>query len=170
MTKYSFVLMIISAAAVFICGCQGEKRPRNFPPLVPCSITITQNNTPLADASVELYSKGESCPWPITGTTDAEGKAIMVTYGKYKGAPKGTFTVVVEKKQIENEEEYKKAYDENGRPTTNKKFNVISFVDPKFRTRESSSLEIKIEGKTEQTIDVGAPVKVVVDVLDPHGI
>ncbi len=162
-------LMLLTAAVLFV-GCKGEPRPDGMPNLVPCTVVITQNNAPLEGASIELYSKGESCPWPITGKTDAEGKANLVTYGKFQGAPKGTFTVVVEKTAIENEEEYKKAYDENGRPTTNKKFNVLSFVDKKYKTKESSSLEIKIEGKTEQTFDVGAPVKIVVDVLDPHGV
>ncbi|MDO5553211.1 MAG: hypothetical protein Q4G68_05580 [Planctomycetia bacterium] len=64
----------------FMTGCFQEPRPDGLPKLYPMSIKITQEGTPLTDASVGLISSDpELQRWPAGANTDANGIAKIFT-------------------------------------------------------------------------------------------
>lgn len=167
-------LVIFFAAAfltALVCGC-GPKMPDGMPPLQPTTITVTQGSAPLANAVLNIKSVDPSTTNNFTcgGTTDANGVAVVVTHGQYKGIPEGKYKVAVSctvgegtpppPSPIDEESARKwKEYQDSG--ATYEEFYV---VDPKFATIESTNLEIEVKkGKNEFTLDCGEPVHISVN-------
>ena len=156
--KRFYTILSVSVLLLF-GGCQPSKRPDGLPPLYPCTVTITQNGTPAADVSVRFISK-ETSKWPVTGITDASGKAVMVTYGQFKGAPLGEYTVVVSK----TESESVTAASEYSSGITK----IFSLIAVEHRQPETSQLQMTVQkGNNTETFDVGKPVRVLVDMIRP---
>lgn len=144
----NIIIFCLFALLGNMLGCGGDKRPDGMPKIFPCTLTLTQGGKPLPGAMVLLYSKGEPCPWTVGGTTDDNGEAVLKTHGKFNGAPKGEWTVVVTKNIII----YKNESDDIG--------DVYSNVELDYTDKETTPLELKIDGKTKQSFDVGSEVQI----------
>ncbi|MDR1271034.1 MAG: hypothetical protein LBK82_16085 [Planctomycetaceae bacterium] len=152
-------IIIVFLLCLFI-GCQSAKQPDGLPELVPFRLSLTQNGQPLSGASVLLFSP--DIPWTVTGTTDTKGTAPIVTYGKFFGSPQGKFKVVVIKNDVVGN------LQEENRTTP---ILIYSLVDPSLRNQNTTTLEVTVEkGKKSATLDVGKPVRVLIDTIQPNGI
>ena len=119
--------------------------------MTPCEITITQEGTPLAGATVELQYTTD-VKYKTSGATDENGVAIMKTYS-YAGAQQGTAKVRVAKLVTEGATE---ADDDGNGGSVGSDFNL---VDPKYMSFDTTDLEITIgKENAKATFDVGAPV------------
>lgn len=161
--------LVLGLLVMVACGC-GEQRPAGLPELYPTTITITQGGANLAGATVTLFPEDTALSrWPVGGLTDENGKASLVTYGKYQGAPAGKFKVMVNKTVSEGDPipeapaqhaspEERAAYD---RAIKTGSFEVFQVVAEEYRTaaRTSLSVEIAASGPNEFTLDVGEAVK-----------
>jgi len=86
--------IVFCAWCVVFTGCGGDSsRPADLPKLYPVTITVTSEGKPLEGAVVELVAVPPLKYQAIT-PTNAEGKAVMRTYG-YDGVPEGKFSVVI---------------------------------------------------------------------------
>lgn len=143
---------VCALAALACLGCKGETRPADLPEdMSPCKVTITQDGTPLAGATVE-FQYTTNVKYTTSGTTDESGVATMMTYG-YAGAQQGTAKVRVAKLVTEGASEAEE-YGEVGAKGSD--FNV---VDPKYSSFDTTDLEITItKSSSEEKFDVGAPV------------
>jgi hypothetical protein len=153
--RWSILLGLFS-----VIGCQQAQRPDGLPDLFPFQLVLTQDSQPLHGASVQLVSP--EIPFPVTGTTDANGVAFLVTYGQFSGVPLGTYKVVVIKTETEGETSEEKR--------TQPIF-IYSLVDPALANRETTTLEVTVEnGKKTVTLDVGKPVRVLIETIKPNEI
>lgn len=165
----TFVTFALILTITFLLGCSGEKRPEGFPPIYSTVITVLDDNGPVSDIQVSLFDKEKESPWPVGGVTNATGEARLFTYGKFKGAPKGTFTVVLSKSEIEDADQMPQGNDDgsmgNAKPKKTS-FRVFSLVDPKFSSRETSPLELKIERRGQhETFNLGKSVRTQIDTI-----
>jgi hypothetical protein len=102
MNKYlCFTVFLLSL--LLVSGCRGnDGRPADLPKLFPATVTVTQGGEALAGAHVELVPQDSpDHPYRASATTDANGKATMMTYG-FLGAPAGNFKIIVRKGIVEN--------------------------------------------------------------------
>ncbi len=128
-----------------------------MPNLSPCVVTVTSDGQPLQDAIVSFYTTDPKFRWVPGATTDAAGKAVMVTHGQYFGAVDGDYTITVQKTERES-------FDTQNPPQTIK---VYTLIDPKFADATTSPLKIKVAGKTNETVDVGKQIKEVLRTESP---
>jgi hypothetical protein len=155
MIRWSILLGLFT-----IIGCQQEQRPEGLPALVPFQLILTQDTQPLVGASVQLVS--QEIHFPVTGLTDANGVARLVTYGQFSGVPLGTYKVIVIKTETEGETSEEKQ--------TQPIF-IYSLVDPVLKNRETTTLEVIVEkNKNSATLEVGKPVRVLIDTIKPDKI
>lgn len=156
--------LMIMAAAILMTSC-GEKKPQGLPELHPCKIKVVQEGAPLA--GVILYLKGASTKYPLSGTTDQEGIAEIVTMGKYSGAPEGEYTVTLEKR-ISDPEKIEPKVEAGVLVYPNAK--LYSLLDPKLSDEKKSPHKITVEKKSNSfDIDVGKKVKIFLgNTGDPH--
>ncbi len=98
---------IFMLSALFCVGCS-PSAPEGFPAkLVPCRITITKGATPVAGATVCLFSDSANKSCVSTGITNEQGVAEIITrkatYAK-PGVPPGKCTMTLSKNpRIEGE-------------------------------------------------------------------
>ena len=154
-------------ALLFCFGCVGEQPPAGFPPLVPCSLLITQEGQPLADASVSLFPVESDNKWSSGGMSDVQGRVQLYTHSKFAGVPVGKYKVVIQKRVTEGES--------GGAPIgasaqefadfmQRRKANpprTYDVVNTDFASPESTTLEISVEkkGKNLFPFDVGKAVR-----------
>ncbi|MDR1384108.1 MAG: carboxypeptidase-like regulatory domain-containing protein [Planctomycetaceae bacterium] len=147
-------------AACTFAGCSNTKYPNDLPKLHSCTITITQENVPLANANVFLIP-ADGIKWNAGGTTDSGGKVVLYTHGKYKGVPLGTYKVTVNKYEIGPEKP-------NGEATLAKTGNfpvpdAFSFVDLQYTAQNKTPLEVTVTKKNRSFhFDVGSPVHILI--------
>ena len=138
-----------------LCGCAKDSRPTDLPPLVACTISVTQGGAPLADAYVELKSQDVQKYRP-SAQTDAAGNAVILTYG-HPGAPVGKYKILVSK-NIEDDIVYGK--DEYGEQAVISS-NIYKTVEDSYADAEKTPHEIEVTStKTQTAIDVGTAVRV----------
>jgi hypothetical protein len=152
--RFSVLLLLI----LILTGCTNADKPKDLPKLYPCTITVTQEQQPLAEASV-FITPAEWNKWNAGGTTDSSGKAVLYTHGKYNGVPAGTYKVTVNKYEIGPEKP-------NGEAILARTGNFpepdsFSLVDLQYTNENKTPLEITIS-KEERTfsLDLGKAVKV----------
>lgn len=89
---------------VTMVGC-GQKLPEGMPKLYPTDIQVQyQGDKPCSEAIVTFFPEaGEASigTWVLIAQTNAQGKATMITQGKYLGMPAGKFRVTVARFIIE---------------------------------------------------------------------
>ncbi len=143
-----------------LIGCGGPVRPDGMPALQPTTITVTQNGTPLAGATVTLHPQtGGLQPWGCGGVTDSSGNISPTTRGNFPGVAAGKFTVTVEKTDADPPIHVDGEMTAAQREADNKR-KTYDLVDPKFADPKTSGLEIEItSGKNTKAIDVGAAVR-----------
>ncbi len=149
-----FLLLTAVTAAV---GCGGEKKPNGLPNLFPCTLTITQENSPLENATVLAIPDDSSLDkWPISGTTDAAGIVSLITYGKFNGIPEGSYTILITKEEIVEKKIDRPDDSEHHQGPV--KF--YSLVDPKMGEKETSPFKITIEKKKNHfDLDAGKKIR-----------
>ena len=153
---------ILTILAVLLVGCTPSNRPAGLPPLHPCTITITQNGSPLADVSVWLVAT-EPSEWPSTGVTDASGQAMIVTFGQFRGAPIGEYAVVLSK----TVSEFNGTRGPDGEIVSGKT-EFFSLVAVEYTKSETSVLKMTVvKGNNVQTFEIGEPVRILVDTIRP---
>lgn len=171
MKKYSALVPLLLLFAW--AGCRKQEIPDGIPPLFPFEVVITQEGTPLADAVVIMFS--DTVPYMISGRTDAEGKAVMVTQD-HSGVPEGEFKVSVSKEvptpskfgefppdgqaeadgnaelaAVQAVEQWNKDRKNEYRPTH-------SYVHQKYLLKETTDLIVDTTGIKTITFDVGPAV------------
>ena len=149
-------LMVFILCLAF-CGCGGSPLPDGMPKLSPCTVTVQSEGQPLQGAEVAFHHSDQDFRWNPGATTDAAGKAAMVTHGQYFGVVDGDYVVTVSK--IERE-----PFDQERPP---KEVKVYTFIDPKFCDPKTSPLKISVAGKTTQSVDVGKEIKEVLRMESP---
>lgn len=142
-------------------GCGKVDVPAGLPVLHPVVITVLQDGQPLAEASVAMYAEGSK--WTVGGSTDAKGRALIRTLGKYPGAPEGTYKVCIIKELI----------DRGGPPSNNpsalaKPTIFYDLVDQQFKLPKTTPLEVTVvAGKNQPaSFDVGKAIKKKIPTLD----
>ncbi len=154
-------LILLALCASFLTACKKDSRPDGLPDLYPISIKILQEGAPLEGASVTLVSGDAALmKWPTGGVTNAEGIAVMNTYG-FEGAPAGNFKVTVAKMVEEGgaatEEEAAQAMIEG--TAINSK--MVDLVDPTFKYDSKTPFTVDVQASKENPtpeFDVGAAV------------
>lgn len=164
-----FILTILFAILLTL-GC-GQKLPKGMPKLTPFTVKITYTGgKPVEGATVMMIAENPAETggrWTITGLTDAQGSAEMVTLGQYKGVPAGKYIVIVSKQISEgipkpgpaSDEETAKALEEWKKLTNKeKRFNLI---DPKFNTKEGGlSVAVTAGQPGSAEFEVGKEVRI----------
>lgn len=150
---------LLLALTMTVCvSCAGEKRPEGLPNLVPCTIHLVQENAPLADAELLLMAEDASIArWAVTGKTDANGNARIMTMGKFAGAPVGDFIVLVNKTELV----YKNPPREVNGDIDKGPFDAFSLVPREYENRDTSPLKVYISKNTKQIeLDCGKKVRI----------
>lgn len=168
MNKKNVLLILSLGILLFATGCQGKKRPQGFPKLYPASISVTQEGAPLDEAMLVLYSADGSLPWIVSGITNKEGLAKLVTHGEYPGAPLGEFKVCVAKYYRDpvdpepvNPTDWK-VWAKKMQENPPKQYLLVEEV---YGETETTPLRVKIEsgGKNHFDLDVGHSVRIKLD-------
>ena len=162
-----FLPVCFGLFTLFCTGC-GQKLPAGMPLLHPTSITITQEDTPLDNAIVQLISSDPTLSqWGPSGITDANGVAVLNTNGLYRGAPEGRYKVLVTKREMEKHPHPEWANLPDGDPQylkfreENLKLKSYDYVEPKYGLLLETPLEADIaKGKNELRFDVGKKVNI----------
>lgn len=166
------ILILVVVPVLLICGC-GEPRPDNLPKLYPTSITLTYDDgTPFAEGMVFFHAVDPSLTgkaWVHAGNTDAQGKAVMMTQGKYPGVPASKFNIVVNKYVFEGEtpetpEVQTDVRDQSVRQQRMKASKNMRYSCVEDAYLESSTTPLKdieiTKGKNNLTLKIGEQVKI----------
>ncbi|MDR0869908.1 MAG: carboxypeptidase-like regulatory domain-containing protein [Planctomycetaceae bacterium] len=150
--------------SLLLSGC-GTKLPPGMPKLYPAKLLITQDNAPLAKATVTVISSDAARPFNAGGQTDENGALQLRTEGQYPGIPAGEYAVTVSKAEgpdlalptVANTDEEIAAYDKVVAEIVKNTFIV---VDPKFSDIKTTPLKLEIKkGQNSITLDVSPKVK-----------
>ena len=95
---HRFLLFCLLFFLVLSYGCQkGPRKPEGFPDLAsPVTVKIHHSGAPLSNVTVNLYSKGSTLDFLVTGVTGPDGVAtIQTSRGPYvkSGVPTGKYLV-----------------------------------------------------------------------------
>jgi len=112
-----------------------------MPPLYPLVLTVTQDGKPLEDARISLFSEEGESTWTVGGTTDVNGRASLMTHGKYQGVPGGKYKVCIFKVEGIMPDEY-------------------DLVDVKLKSPTTTTLRLEVTPSIKSAIlDVGNPIR-----------
>ncbi len=145
-------------------GCS-KPRPDGMPPLVDCTIVLKYSDgKPAEGVTVVLRPVSQGLEkWSSAGKTDSSGKAKIVTYGQYPGAPEGEYKVVLNKVEIVGE-----ANSEDGTAVQTEPIEYYSLVETDYTTEEKTPLSLTVGKKSvSETFDVGKETRELVDRFVP---
>ena len=146
---YCLALAVLILTAV---GCTQKKKPDGLPDLYPLTIKLVYDDgTAVEGASVQIISTDTSATqrWNTSGKTDAQGQAVMRTYGEYPGAPIGNYKVIANKEEI--------TYDNSDPPQITGRFNRI---EKKYNTIQGTDLTLEVKPDTKSVeLNVGKAVR-----------
>lgn len=146
----AFPILVISM--VFVPGCTSQLKPDDLPKLYSVKIRITQENKPVPGTQVSLVPLDPSSKWGAGGVTEADGYASPNTHGVYKGVAAGAYKVVVSRTWTD----YSVTERKGGETVINPCYDLI---DPEYGKPETTPLEITIEGKFQESFEVGPEIK-----------
>lgn len=159
--KNVFFCLLISAIVV-LAGCS-RGRPTGFPNVRPCSISVTDGGSPIADVEVQLVPETSIASTIFSGTTDATGKAVISTVfagHAENGVPEGSYTVVLKKDQPiphtkSEEERVAMSYDQAMKYAKEMEIaqNKLPKIIPVSMTQNNSPLKLTVEA-TGGTLDI----------------
>jgi hypothetical protein len=146
---FPFRVLLLALTVSMIPGCGGgEKKPDGFPPLLPLTITITQDGEPLVEAIVTLVPDSGPMQWGSGGYTDSKGKAVIKTHGSFQGAPAGKYKVTIFKREDE-------AVGSDGSVTE------YYLVDPIYESAETTTCQVEVvSGIKAAAFDVGKAIRI----------
>jgi len=162
--KHSITLLLCLSLTLLL-GCSGGT-PQGFPKVVPCTITILDGTTPIADVEVTLQAAAASNGAVFYGKTDDTGLCKVGTSfaSHYKeGVPEGNYKVILVKEPLM--EDTKTRDEQNAmsrseldayRKQMQDKRNALPKIIPVDLTSGTKTpLTLDVSGKTtELTIDV----------------
>jgi len=166
--QFRTLTTVLVLASCLCSGCgQGPQKPKGFPEVFSCKITIKQGDSPLEGALVVLFPKsGVGNGWNTDGLTNAKGVAELKTHVDFKGAPAGDYVVMVTKTELSPGDAPDIAPTD---PVEYEKWHLIkiaekriryNLVKPEFGDMKKTPHTITItKGKNEATFDVGEPIK-----------
>jgi hypothetical protein len=142
-------------------GCDRSVHTHDLPQLYPTVITLTQEGKPLENALVFLYSTDLNFKWSIAAVSDRNGKATILTHGKFHGAPVGEYKIVVTKTEPSDKDLLKSNSDYNPEAHVVKpKITLFSFIEKQYTDITTTPLTIVIEkGKNVHNFDLGKAVR-----------
>jgi len=166
--KHSVLLFLLVCIFVLPTGCgRGElPHPPGMPKIYPTTLTITQDGKPLANATVGLFAiDGENATWTPSGVTDANGKAIMLTRGQFRGAAVGKYKVTVAVTEYVDGTVINEQGEIIGPEMPTK---IFTLVEMKYRKSTTTPLELEVttKGVSDATFDVGKAVRVLMKPSD----
>jgi hypothetical protein len=149
--RFSVLFIIV----LCFSGCGGQTRPDGMPPLVPCSVLVTQEGVPLSEANVTFIPEDGS-RWSAAGTTNADGIAVLYTLSRYKGVVVGDYKTVVSKtKTIPGTVASSASYE---RSEPDKSFLL---VEKQYDDPSVTPLRIQVvKGTRDYKVDLGKAVKI----------
>ena len=136
-----------------------------MPPLVDCTITLKYSDgKPAQDVTVVLTPVSQGLDkWPSAGKTDASGKAKIVTYGQYPGAPEGEYKIVLKKIEIVGE-----VNSEDGTARQTEPIEYYSLVGADYTTPETTPLTLTVGKKAvSENFEIGEEARELVDRFVP---
>ena len=164
-----YCVILLLCLVLLLSGCAAEGLPDGMPKPYPTVITIIQDDQPLEGASVVLVPMDPSNTWHAGASTDATGKAVLLTHVKYSGVVPGKYYIVVSKyepaqreavvvpNQETDPEGYARYMETSVRDATGGGHDL---VDPTFgKASPNVTIEV-VAGNNEQTVDVGKAVRV----------
>jgi hypothetical protein len=161
--------LLLCATTAALAGCGGSEQQAQHPAVAPTAGTVTYNGSPVAGATVTLFSDTtKEKGWTLAAQTDAEGKfEIMSRFApgtEFKGAPAGDYTIVVTKFETPAaaapkdltayEEQFKKqqqAAASGARPEVTA---AKASIPTKYSQDGTSPLKVKIEAAGNSDIEV----------------
>ena len=156
MKKIGLLISTVVIMALQLSGCSTQLKPDGLPKLHPTVLTLTQDGTPLAGASVSLFAENEPATWTIGGTTDESGNVTLMTHGKFPGVPAGKYKVCVFKLEMVFPPGATNT-DENAAPVRPEEYDL---VDVKLKSPVTTTLTLEIvPGKNHLPLDVGKPIR-----------
>ncbi|MGL4941836.1 MAG: carboxypeptidase-like regulatory domain-containing protein [Thermoguttaceae bacterium] len=157
--KYGIAGFTVAICFVVLCGCGGEERPKDMPPVFPCTLTITQDGKPLEGALVALYNQDAALQkWTAGGTTDASGSVTPSTQGRYRGVVPGKYKITVTK--IISEGGVVISEETATTPEKSTPGKTWSYVEKKYDNIATTPLEIDMpKSKFATILDAGVAVK-----------
>ncbi|MDR2754783.1 MAG: prealbumin-like fold domain-containing protein [Planctomycetaceae bacterium] len=165
---FIFLITLIFVISGFLTGCSNNSQPSDLPKLFPCKVTITQEGKPLEGATVTLFSKTppEGRNWIISGKTNANGIAELVTQPYFSGAPEGEYKLLIGKTETDDSEvpsfeKDPKAFEK----WTEKTKGIVptySLINPDWNNKQKTPCEVKItkDQTNTATFDVGKAVRI----------
>ncbi|MCO8121346.1 carboxypeptidase regulatory-like domain-containing protein [Stieleria sp. TO1_6] len=154
--RLSLALGILGAA---LAGCGSGGTPDGLPELHPLTLSVNQGGAPIEGVSVQMIPENPSnSRWACGGATDATGKVIVKTLGRFEGAPAGNYKVTFFKTFVEDMNPGVAADD----PSSSKVYNSYLLIDPKFGSTETTPIEVNVAGgeTTVPPIELGPAVKI----------
>ena len=92
------MLSLTIAGLVLAAGCGGQSLPEGMPPLQKVRVTVLQNGSPVSDATV-MFQPMADAQRHASGTTNADGVAVMRTDNQFDGVPAGEYAVKISKNE-----------------------------------------------------------------------
>ena len=160
-----FILFSLCLSLTLLIGCSGGT-PQSFPKVVPCTITVVDGTTPIADVEVTLQSVTPSSGMVFFGKTNDAGvcKAGTSFANHYKeGVPEGSYKVILVKEPFVDETKTIEEQNAMARPELEayrkqmqaKRDALPKIVPMPLTTGEKTPLTVDVSGKTtELTVDV----------------
>ncbi|MDO5554977.1 MAG: hypothetical protein Q4G68_14570 [Planctomycetia bacterium] len=154
-TRRGIILLTLVSLLLVNEGCGRKKRPNGLPDLRPCKITVTQNGQPAEGVLVMLAPvEGGTCPWAVTGHTDANGTAVIMTHGEYRGAPEGHYKIFLSKQVIEGCDPASME-----RPSAKNPMYIYTTIEPQYTSLDTTPLTVQVGRRgARTTCDVGPAV------------
>lgn len=151
-------------------GC-GQKLPKGMPKLTSLSIKISYTGgKPVDGATIMMVAENPAETggrWTVTGITDGQGIAEMVTLGQYKGVPAGKYVVIVSKIISEGEPQPGPASDDEGAKAleewkkSKNKEKRFSLIEEKFGTKAGGLTANVVAGQAGSLeFEVGKEIRV----------
>lgn len=136
-------------------GCTSQRLPEGMPRLIPLTLSFVQQDKPLAEAVVSLVPEDPESRWSAGGTTDANGRLLPKTMGRYAGVAPGRYKVVVYKQEIDLTSEKTQLKDKI------ELHDVYYLVDPRFGDSGTTPLVLDTDqGGKSVSFDVGDSVRI----------
>lgn len=152
-------LIPASMILLLFVGCSGA--PSGFPKVLPCSVTVLDGTTPIADVEVTLQSETAQKGLVFFGKTDASGVCkVGTTFQNYykKGVPEGSYKVILIKEPYvedtiprEEQLEMSRGALDAYRKSMQAKRDALPRIIPVSMTSASTTpLEMSVNGKNSQ--------------------
>jgi len=152
----NFVLIAL-VLSLTSCG-----KPANMPNLFPCTITVSDNGAPLADARVSMTDESNALSLSINGITDSSGTAKMkTTYTNYTGSgvPAGKYKVVIDKEPAnvppqKVDDSMNEKQSEAAMKKWNEEYDKVRIVPKSITSLPDTPLTLEVDGAVNQKFDI----------------